>query len=193
MNLKKFTGQTKEAYDLLFSDFKPVQIFDLEDFDNARKNGHYNIYYFYDEAGTLVGYAFCGYAGESAVQLDFIAIFEEHRKKRRGLGSELLRQLIEALHPMGILAEVEPEPNGGNPGNSRYRFFQNMGFVKQNIKYILPEIDENNNISPARYTILYRHPEGKNLQIGADAIREMFREYTEKVLPESMPEIEDEL
>jgi len=191
MILKEFTGLTKEAYDLLFNDFKPAQIFDLEDFDNARKNGYYHIYYFYDETNILVGYAFCGHAGENDVQLDFIAIFKEQREKRRGLGSELLRQLNNLLHPKGILAEVEPEPDGGSPENSRYRFFQKMGFEKQDIVYILPEIDEDNNVIPAHYTILYRHPEGKKIQLGADVLREMFRDYTEKVLPGAMPTIKD--
>jgi len=192
MTLKKFDGPTKEAYDLLFRDFKPVQIFELEDFDNARKNAHYDIYYFYDEADALVGYAFCGRAGEDAVQLDFIAIFEEMREKRRGLGSELLRQLDGFVHPKGLLAEVEPEPEGGSAGKSRYRFFEKAGFEKQNISYVLPEVDEDGTTIPTRYTILYKHPSGERLQLGADALREMFRDYTEKVLPGAMPEIEDE-
>jgi len=189
VKLIEFTGPTSEAYDLLFRDFDPVQIYDLEDFDNARKNGHYSIYYFYDEC--LVGYAFCGYAGENTVQLDFIAIFEEYRNTRRGLGSELLRQLYGFLEGKGILAEVEPEPDGGNAKNSRYRFFENMGFVRQNISYILPEVDEDGNTVPTPYTILYRCPNGGKLQLGADKLREMFRKYTEKVLPEAMPTIED--
>ena len=193
MILKKYDGPTKNAYDLLFHDFKPVQIFDMEYFDNARKNGYYDIFYFYDEFDELVGYAFCGRAGENAVQLDFIAIFEEHRKKRRGLGSELLRQLYGLLGSKGILAEVEPEPDGGNPEKSRYRFFEKMGFEKQNIKYVLPEIDEGGNVVPALYTILYRHPDGKRLQLGADVLREMFGDYTEKVLPGAMPTIEDKM
>jgi GNAT superfamily N-acetyltransferase len=192
MILKEFTGPTKEAYNLLFNDFEPLQIFELEEFDNARKNGHYQIFYFFDDLNRLMGYAFCAYAGEDTVLLDYIGISEEFRGQ--GLGSEFLKQIIDFLHPKGMLVEYEPEPDGGNPENSRDRFFGKLGLLKQNIDYTLPETDEGN-IVHTPYTICYRPPGGAQVQLGADILREMFREYTEKVLSISgaMPTIEDKL
>ncbi|MDR2167165.1 MAG: GNAT family N-acetyltransferase [Clostridiales bacterium] len=190
MKLQEFFGPTKEAYDLLFNDFEPLQVFELEEFDNARKNGHYQMFYFFDSDKNRIGYAFCAYAGENTVLLDYIGISEEFRGK--GLGSELLRQLLDFLHPKGVLVEYEPEPPGGNPKNSRDRFFGKIGLIKQNVNYTLPETD-GINVANTPYTICYRSPDGKNIQLGAAKLREMFGEYTEKVLSISgaMPTIED--
>ena len=189
MVLKEFTGLTEEAHKLLFDDFSAEQIFPAERFDNARKNGHYNIYYFCDDSNNRIGYAFCGYAGENAVLLDYIGISKELRGK--GMGSKLIIQLRKILSPKGVLVEVEPEPEGGTPTESRYRFYKRLGFEKQNISYILPERDEENNVILTPYSIFYGDSDHEKRQLGAGVLIGMFREYTEKVLPGAMPEIKD--